>query len=815
MSSPSIRSREIPEGAHREYVKQARQLSLVPIAFIVMTLAPAAAWAGGALPQGGAFVDGQGSITGDRHGLVITQPGSSRAVIDWRSFSIGRDNTVTFNNGAGATLNRVTGGSPSTILGRLTATGSLYLINPQGIVVGPGGVVTTGGRFVASTLGVSNNAFMNGEPLTLTGDSNTSIVNLGKISSSGGDVFLIAHRAVINKGSVRAPKGTSEFAVGERVLLQDSAGSRQVFVQTGSDGVVVNLGKVEAAQISLQAADGNIYALAGGGTRMRATGTAMRDGHVWLVADDGHVTQAGAIDAANADGTGGTVDTQASETSFRRGAVVHAGKWNISADSFTVDQNAALALVRSLDAGTSVGVATTGAHGRNGDIGIASAVSWQGSAALTFAAYHDVTIAPAATIKNTGNGNLTLRADALGIGNGGSIANSGQIDWSASTGTVRALFDMNGSYAPGTILGNAAWAAPPDSGLVTQVTGYRLVNSLADLQNVSADLEGNYALGKDVDASTAPGTTNTPIGVVVAPFSGQFDGMGHVISNLNVSASGTGSPPPGSYVAYGLFGVIGPTGVVRDLGVQGNVGGVGTYGGYGVLAGVNYGTIAGVRSDGVVNPHGLGSYASSSGGLVGWNYGTVTRSSSNAALNAEGPLGGLVGTNYDTGVIRQSYASGDVHAYGHTFGGGGLVGNNQGRIVQSFATGPVSLSSTTCGFSSTCGGGALVEANSGTIEQSFATGKVTQNLGPSGLPPAGIAGRNLGTIAGDVYWDKDTTGAAVGVGSGNPVPADNGLSAAQMSTPSSFGPTYDFGPNGAWAMPAGASHPVLRWQIAH
>ncbi len=49
-----------------------------------MALAPAA-FAGGALPQCGQFVSGQGSIGGSSHGLVITQPGSTRGVIDWHS----------------------------------------------------------------------------------------------------------------------------------------------------------------------------------------------------------------------------------------------------------------------------------------------------------------------------------------------------------------------------------------------------------------------------------------------------------------------------------------------------------------------------------------------------------------------------------------------------------------------------------------------------------------------------------------------------------------------------------------------------------
>jgi hypothetical protein len=50
--------------------------------------------------------------------------------------------------------------------------------------------------------------------------------------------------------------------------------------------------------------------------------------------------------------------------------------------------------------------------------------------------------------------------------------------------------------------------------------------------------------------------------------------------------------------------------------------------------------------------------------------------------------------------------------------------------------------------------------------------------------------------------------------SGTGTSAAKGLTTAEMSAPSSFGPTYDFSSTGVWAMPAGATHPVLRWQLA-
>ncbi|MFM0472425.1 filamentous hemagglutinin, partial [Paraburkholderia strydomiana] len=348
--------------------------------------------------------------------------------------------------------------------------------------------------------------------LTFSGDSAASVINLGKVSSSGGDVFLIARRAAINAGSITAPNGTAELALGETVLLRDSASSRQVFVQTGSQGTVVNKGPINAAQVSLQAADGNVYALAGGGTRIRATGTASRDGHVWLVADSGRVQQLGGIAASNANGSGGTVDTQAAQLTFGTHAVVDAAQWNVSTPAFTVDDVAAHALQRSLNAGTSVNVTTTGANGATGELGVASSLRWSGPASLTLAAYHNVSIATGTTIANSGAGNLTLRVDASGIDNGGSVINNGTIDWSRSTGIVSVLYDMNGSATLGTMRGNTAWTAPFDSGLVDQITAYRLVNTRSDILNIAANLAGNYALGRNIDATNPGAQPNVLIG---------------------------------------------------------------------------------------------------------------------------------------------------------------------------------------------------------------------------------------------------------------------------------------------------------------
>jgi len=767
-----------------------RPMRLRPLAVIVPLLVTfSCAHAAPPLPKGGQFVAGSGSITGSGQSVVIDQT-STRGVIDWKSFSIGGGRQVTFNNGSGATLNRVTGGDPSMILGRLSATGSVYLINPQGVLVGPGGVVTTGGRFVASSLNLSNDAFMQGGPLTLTGNGPGIVVNLGRIGSSGGDVFLVSRTAVVNGGSIDAPKGTAELATGAQVLLHDSSGGQQVFVQSGSHGMVTNAGAIRAAQASLQAADGNVYALAGNSAAIRATGTATRDGHVWLVADQGSVHADGTVVAANANGGGGTVETRA-KTLDVADANVRAGEWKLSSPTFTIDNATANALSRNLGNGTSVDAESTG------DLTLRGNVQWNGNASLTLGAAHNATVAQASSIANKGGGNLKLRADANGVDNGGSVTNRGVIDWSGSTGIVSALYDMNGSYAPGTLLTHAGWTAAPYSGQVTQITAYRLVNNQTDLGKVSQNLSGNYALGKNIDATgTAYPGGFTPIGATAdAPFTGQFDGFGHTIDHIGIADSSSSG-----YV--GIFGVIGSGGVVRNINLT-NVssGGVEPVA-YGTLAGRNDGLIANASSSGSVSAGGFGS--AGNGGLVGVNNGRIERSSSSAEVGYQGPSGGLVGIN--TGTIAQSYATGDMGGGSHG-SGGGLVAYNTGTITQSYATG---------GTSALSGDAGLVYSNgaTGVINESFAVGQVGV-----GQPPfstyGGIAGTNDGVINNNVYWNRETTTrtTASGGGGGTGPSNANGLTTAQMSEQASFA-SWNFGPNGAWALPAGATRPVLQWQQA-
>jgi filamentous hemagglutinin family protein len=743
-------------------------------------------FAAGPLPGGGKFVAGAGSIVDGSNRVDITQS-SARGVIDWNSFSIGAGNTVNVNNGSGATLSRVTGAGRSLIDGTLTATGSLYLVNPQGVVIGKDGVVTTGGRFAASALDLANDAFMAGGDQTFSGGGSGSVINLGKISSTGGDVFLISRTLVRNDGAISAPAGSVELAAGDSVLVRDSSSAPQTYVQAASHGDVYNSGDIAATQIALQAADGNVYALAGNHTALRATGTATRDGHVWLVAPKGTAHIHTSVYAANADGSGGTVDSTGAAFHLDD-ADIHAAQWNLDAPVFNVGPATTAVLLKQLNQGTSVALNAT-----LGDIVLETTLRWTGDASLNATAARSVTVGPMATLGNAGAGNLGLRADASGIDNGGGVSNRGTIDWSKSTGTVAALYDMNGVWTPGTIRTNTDWQAAPYSGLKTQFTAYKLVNSQDDLQKIGQDLAGKYALG--VDLSNGSGAVSAPIGAGSARgFTGQFDGFGHTLDGFvwsSVAGEDTATPT-------GLFSTIGAAGVVRNLAIT-NASLTAYFGPLGMVAGTSAGLIANVTASGTATGYaGTGPF----GGLVGDNSGTISRTSFKGTMNGYASFGGLVGLN--TGTVEQSAVVGVLTGYFSTRTGG-LVYDNRGLIRESRVD--------ALAIGETAGG--LANTNSGTIEQSYSVSEISPRDSGGNSASGSVAGVNTGTIANDVYWAVDAPGGSAnwGVGTGQAPPSANGFVNEQMTNPASFASTWNFAPGGTWFVQPGLFGPLLQWEV--
>ena len=108
-----------------------------------------------------------------------------KAIIDWRSFSIGSGEHTHFSqpSSSSVALNRVNGPDVSAINGQLTANGGIFLVNPNGILFGPGAEVNVG-NLVATTADISNKNFLAGRYQFDRPSENlsASVVNQGRIT---------------------------------------------------------------------------------------------------------------------------------------------------------------------------------------------------------------------------------------------------------------------------------------------------------------------------------------------------------------------------------------------------------------------------------------------------------------------------------------------------------------------------------------------------------------------------------------------------------------------------------------------------------
>ncbi len=101
------------------------------------------------------------SLVGDTTTLRIDQK-TNRLILNWKDFDIGTKSEVKFvqPSTTSLALNQINNSaSPSQILGKLSANGGVYLINPNGIVFGKDSQVNVG-SLVASSLNVDDDLFL-------------------------------------------------------------------------------------------------------------------------------------------------------------------------------------------------------------------------------------------------------------------------------------------------------------------------------------------------------------------------------------------------------------------------------------------------------------------------------------------------------------------------------------------------------------------------------------------------------------------------------------------------------------------------------
>jgi hypothetical protein len=265
-----------------------------------------------------------------------------------------------------------------------------------------------------------------------------------------------------------------------------------------------------------------------------------------------------------------------------------------------------------------------------------------------------------------------------------------------------------------------------------------LITNASELQAIEDDLDANYELSTDIDATSTATWNNgsgfDPIGESSNnAFSGVFDSNGYRINNISINRP--------EMKSIGLFsysrGTIRKTKLL-NVDINGSA--------YtGAIAGHNDG---GVISSSYVSGSVNGSY--SVGGIAGVNNnGSVILSYTNSTVNSYknrgiGGIGGVVGENRN-GIIRSAYSTGVINGFERV---GGIVGQNtRGTVNSSYSTGTINGSESI--------GGVVGSNYNGTVKSSNASGHITGNQ-----YVGGVIGNNYdGSIVSRSYFTGSVNGS--------------------------------------------------------
>lgn len=262
-----------------------------------------------------------GTAIFDSNGNLLTITTSDMAIIDWLAFNIGFGETVQFimPDSSSRVLNRISGDTPSTIDGTLTANGQVFLVNPSGIVFGENAVVNAGSLYAAA--GNISNADFISETYRFT-DLNGSVQNRGMLQ---GDLVALVGGEVANMGTISAPNGVVVMAAGEQVLIGTHLGNRFVDIEIPIQEAEASISNDD----SLRLAAGDIYSLAAWNT-----GTINAE-RVFIKASGGDVGISGNINALGSNGVGSLIaegDNVVVESNTQaRGSTISGGSVTLTA----------------------------------------------------------------------------------------------------------------------------------------------------------------------------------------------------------------------------------------------------------------------------------------------------------------------------------------------------------------------------------------------------------------------------------------------------------------------------------------------------
>jgi filamentous hemagglutinin family protein len=696
-----------------------RPLQAKAIASVVAALFEAT-WASSlfANPTGAQVVAGGVTVNSPTASQMNITQSTPNAIVNWNTFSIGAGEAVNIAqpSATAALLNRVVGNDPSSIAGRLSANGRVFLVNPAGVIFAPGSSVNVG-ALVASTLNISNADFLAGH-YRFVGSSPATVSNAGALTAQDGGTIALLGGAVSNTGTVAAKLGTVAMGAGSDVTL-DFAGDGLTTLKINAGAAHALLGNTGTLAadggtvvMSAQTADALAGTVINQQGIVRAQSLAARNGHIVLDGGtSGETYVSGTLDASGGAGlAGGQIDVTGYNVGLLAGANLNAsgaaGGGSVRFGGGSAGQDPTLRNANALWMDPQAQInADALASGNGGHI-----VAYGITAARLYGA-------------------LNARGGPQG-GNGGDIETSSHaLDMTGASVDASAPKGAGGTwkidpFEVDIVSDSGASLAldAPSSGVTFGPFGDFPVTTL-----FASQITGPLNLGTNVTVTTVPGSTLYGAGDINVQTPIQKTAGG--AATLSLQASG------GVSIGYSITSTSGPLGLVLDA----NVG--------------NTSPTSSVQIPGVTIDTNGGAFT------IG-DTGQAPVSISNSTITTEGGAVSIAGTNEFGDGVAIGYsaigaASGNVTVSGTSLYDGNGITLNQSSI------------GTTNGAINLTGTG---NAN-GVIGQNLFSGISISGNGPGGVPAIDVSGSGPVTLTGSMLYGPgygiQLASASIVSGSGN------------------------------------------------
>jgi trimeric autotransporter adhesin len=697
-----------------------------------------------ALPAGADVQFGQANIQTNGNNLNITQ-GSKQLIANWQSFGIASNESVNLiQPNQGMALFRVIGSEASQIYGSLNVTGSLFLVNPNGVLFGQGAMVDVG-SLVATSMNISNVDFLNGRYQFNADGKTGSVVNQGVIKAAEGGYIVMLGNEVKNNGSLTANNGSVVLGSAQSAVL-DFYGNGLVKATLSGDAlsalveqsgtIQTDAGAVQLATNSRSSAI-NVSGLVQANTLVERNGVIRLEG-----GDNAKVIVNGTLSASGnqASTKGGYIEVTGEQVALLQDAKLdaagHAGGGTVLVGGDYLGNNAEVYNARTsfIAQGASIDVSAN----QNGDGG--KAIVWSNSTTRYY-------------------GNILAKGGEEG-GNGGFAEVSGKqfldfagtADLSASNGKGGNLLLDPLNIILTTVDTNTTGFTPPadltqafsdDAGLDStfRVNAGGSFAGIAGGSTITLQATNNITVSSAFNVATATGSANNSLVLqannnIAVNAAVTTSGSGSITMQADADNNGTGNLSIGANITSQTGGIS--------------------------LSGATITRSAGnVTATGATNEN-AGNISITSSGTTNLGAATITANGGAASAGNSGRNGGAITINtggyVGTGAINASGSNGNgLNTNGGNAGSINITSNNginRGTAATSASGGNAGTSGNGDGGNA----GTISITNNGNGE--ITTGAITSRVGVA-------VGTGIGGAAGTINVNNNAIGGNVSTGAIN------------------------------------------------